>query len=272
MDYFVAIQNTNYYYWQLELLIQSFKKLNIQNQLVVAITPALGVVFPEFQTNSAKHPRLFVTKDNNRTNTIQMLIALLEQKALNQPFAYLHPDMVMLQPLEKHITIPSTFIGFDPETIHPNILNTIQTELNKIYEIKKIQPNHLQTGSVIIFNGMPIDFFYRVYQRTIELIELYGTNWGVEKAAMLLTLYENVGLFNCTPTPCTLPMTAHVVNRPIIHYKYGITPDFNKIFFKYPAQSPIITISAQTPFEAILKQTPYTATQHMQELTRTYLK
>src|SRR3990167_8898266 len=101
MDYLVCAEDTTYYHWQLELLIQSFQINNQENNLVIALASEAGATYLDFRKLLPKHKRLIgydnigKQKGYRYLNRPYGVIAALTHEYIKQPFCLIEPDMVM---------------------------------------------------------------------------------------------------------------------------------------------------------------------------------
>lgn len=278
MDYFVSIENNNYCYWQIELLIQSFKRLGIQDQLLVAIAAKDEPKYPVFTTNIIEHQRKFQHENVGRKqgylalNRPYSLVTALSSGFLKQPFALIHMDMVLTYPMQAP---PSHSVGFDHEAVESVIREKVQPYVKLLLDAKGLTEEAIQplpVGSVMTFDNIPTHFFNRVYQRTLQLMKETDTDWDVEKGAWLLSLYEHLGLFNYNTAQYSGSMKRNNLNGSFIHYKHGHLPQFNKIYFKFDPEMPI-SIYGTDPYQSILNvETPLLATLYLQDMVREHKK
>lgn len=131
MDYFVNIENTPYFHWQVDLLIESFKKHNLQDNLVIGMEIGKQEKsLPEFQQNLTNHSRKYAYE-----NSAVGMYGLLEQRLLQQPFMCLPPDCVLYKPpVIAKLTKPHVVF--------------------QVSDLKKV-------GRIIYFDNMHISFFGR---------------------------------------------------------------------------------------------------------------
>lgn len=270
MDYFVSIEDTNYFGWQTEILIQSFKRLNLQDSLVVGVAMNPSSKLPKYFRNLNEHKRKFehqnVGRDKNYLplNRLLAIIHALNQGHLKQPFALIHADMVLTAPLAEP-TIENS-VTFNTEYVDSVILKKIEPLVRPIMDIKGLsEPPPLPLGASVIFNRIPTYFFSRVYQRTVQLIgDGSDMDWDIEKAAWILSCYENLGSFAFSGSNYVSPMVHNKLDVPIVHYKHGTTPYFNKLHFMYDVA--MLSIGSQDPYAVILEQSPVACTKIIQDL------
>jgi hypothetical protein len=267
MDYLVSIEYTNYHLWQIELLIQSFKKLGIEDSLVIAI--ALNHIDQLVDCpNLINHPRKFMHFNMGREYSLpinRMLAATIaiDKSLITQPFAIIHADMILQTPIcktpDKFGILLSHDIVDDPETLA--ILNPC---LKQIREESPIIP----FGPVTVFNEIPIEFFFNAMQCLATLLPSHPKK--AETIAWLLTLHTYFGKIKYDSEAFADYMTQNTFHANFIHYKYGLSPTFNKLYFYTQGA---ITMYYENPYEAILQQEPSTlAIRYFQSVVKDYLK
>src|SRR5262252_9234448 len=166
MDYIVSAEDTPYYHWQLELLIESFKKHGLQDRLLIAVAASKTPAEPNFTKNLSKHTR-FLAHDNMgrkrgypHLNKPYAVATAVNKKEIKQPFTVIEPDMVMYWPME----VEPEAMAFQ---LKPSFnLDFVEQHAPKIREYIEMGTGRddlwFPIGSVYTFNGMPDEFFGRV--------------------------------------------------------------------------------------------------------------
>lgn len=276
LDYFVSIEHTNYFGWQIELLIESFKKLNLQDNLLIGIASSPSTRLPKYFRNLEEHKRQFQHQNIGRDrgclglNRLMAIINALDDGSLKQPFAVIHADMVLISPIPEPQLNNS--ITCNAEYIDPLISQKIDPFIKPIMEVKGLDtPPALPVGSVMVFNGIPDHFFKRVYQRAMQLLSCQPPDqpidWDVEKGAWILTFYENLGFFAFRGANYASPIAHTQVDAPLIHYKHGIVPNFHKLHFMSDGFT-MISMGVESPYDAILQQNPIACTEAVQNIVK----
>lgn len=219
MNYFVFIENTNYYLWQLDILIESLKHHNINANLVVALKDNNEQKLPIFGRNIR-----FCNKFLKHNDKFSALFFALENKILCQLFTLLEPDSILVtQPLLK----PENIVFSIDKTLYP--LDDIQDYINNILTIKKLNSLDFYTyiGDTITFNDLPLPFFKRI----VEWQNILKN----DKHALILTLLEYYGHISIlgTRTYETQLFTNDLVDFSFVRYNKGFYPFFAKDMFKY---------------------------------------
>jgi hypothetical protein len=197
MQYFVSIQNNAYCRWQAELLIESFKHHHLDQQLVVAIADNQQPDVPIYEKNLRAHERKFVYMDFGQEykafNKTRSLMFALEQNLLQKPFAILHPDMLLLNPIQ----VPQESFVYD---INPAYVNNLKPFLkNRLEYLFRESPGDwfawIPLGDTMVFNkDIPDSFFKRVHFELELLVKEFGADskLKLEKGAWLLAIYREI--------------------------------------------------------------------------------
>ena len=233
MQYFISIENSPYFHWQAELLIQSFKHLGLQDQLFIAITNSASPKGSKYCKNLLEHPHKFVhvpAVGPVCANKFLGLICLLGTGALKKPFAVLHPDMILTKALEE----PTHSLTYHSNQNADVLKLPYDERLASIFQVHE-DKIWIPLGDVMIFNeDIPDGFFATLYNVLIQLAAEHGENppWKLERAAWLFTIYD---YFKKNGSAVGLDLERSLMdetNAPVIHYTHGMPPVFSKYHFK----------------------------------------
>lgn len=252
MDYLVVIQNTPFFHWQAELLIESFKIANMQDSLVVGIVDIDEKITIDLK-NIRNHKRKFKSdnypSDFIPINQAYLTYIALKKEIIKQPFALIHADTIFLKalsPIEGNISF----------SVNPHILNDFKT-------FDKILP----LGGIYQFNAVPDVFFERVMYNTNQLINKLDKAL-VNRAAWMQTLAEYTkGKVEGVPTE--VKMWENITKEAsFIHYSKGYPPFFNKKMFS----DTIFSLSADNVFNVLMdpENNITTSTNYMQQIVKSY--
>ncbi len=195
MQYFVSIQNNAYSRWQAELLIESFKYHGLEDQLVVVIADNDQPDIPEFSKNLLAHKRKhtymnFGQKFKPFNKTRSLIWALDEGKVLQKPFVLLHPDMLLLNPIEprKESFVYDINDSYDLKFLSERVSLAMREREGEWF-------SWIPLGDTMIFNeDIPNSFFVKAHLELESLVKEFGvdTKLKLEKAAWLLTAYKEI--------------------------------------------------------------------------------
>ncbi|MCK9459729.1 MAG: hypothetical protein M0R80_08830 [Proteobacteria bacterium] len=253
MDYFVTVVPSYQHFWQVELLIESFKMLKMQDRLLVAIVGAPT----SLPTNLHNHSRKIFCSDFNESsglnyppiNKIACLRTALH--ALDSNFTLLHTDMVMVGPVPN----VKQNICFTPSPPPQKVVDMLQLPSDSIW---------VSFDGATIFNQVPTIFFDNVLEATKILIDMYGTEWPASLAAWnSITHQHNLSILGAAiESPLTQTSSALL---PFVHYKAGLPPYFSK--HAYNPEFQIIN-----PYNAFIDHNPNFCTNHVRNVILAYQK
>jgi hypothetical protein len=297
MEYFLCIDNTPYHHWQTELLLESFRHHDLQEQLLISIVPTGDEGFVDYNINLIDHPRNAFANSNigrergyDKLNTLYSLLAVLENGILEAPFAMIQPDMVLHHPIEDGA---SSFFGGDDQyhisfQVDPSL--SVDNVEEAGCEIKKhldslckkhgvsIEDVWLPIGNTIVFHMPPISLVGRVIAATeklcIEQLEKTGTIWKhTDRVAWAHTLLEYYGEMSYNASyEYEMNMLENTDMRNFVNYEHGIPPIFSKYMFRYQKPN-YVAFSAEPPLEFLAGQNMAVsaASHYVQQLAEAYV-
>ena len=258
MDYIVSIENTPYYRWQVELLIESFKLCNMEDQLLIAIASSTSSS-TLYMKNLASHDRKFVhdnygaARGHLPLNKLYAVYTALTSNLLKQPFAMIHPDMLLLNPIGD---IGDANVLMHMENLELNDVDAfIQPYWDAAAAAKGIMqgPSQLSVTGTMVFQQVPALFFLRTIEKTQNILE---SNPELKEhavvAAMRFILCEYLGLLlyrgAVVDTSLRFEYQANMV-----HYRNGLPPIFSKKHFLHSDETIPLTLTSSSPFEEMLR-------------------
>jgi len=288
MQYFVSIENSSLFYWQIELLIESFVMNGVQDDLVIAVAQNDDPKVKGYSRNLIKygvkfmHANFGTEAGHPPLNRVVALRSALSGGAIDFPFTLLHSDMIMRKPFSLGELNP----GYDmiinncdetPEQMRTEIKQAIKPGLVKMAEERGLKvedfPEIPAFSAPIIFNesfrSLSEVFFARLHSNTLDLIESKGGKFPCERAAWELTLAEAFQHCSVKSEFLAAPMMSDETEANFIHYKNGIPPVFHKRFFKFDEAS---IRTGQCPYDVILEHNPTPNTDYVHEVIKSYRK
>jgi hypothetical protein len=236
MDYIVVANKSS---WELELLIESFNVLNLQDKLLVVMPNTLK----QFYKNLSKHKRKIYVKDKDQLNKIIGIYAAYDQ--LEQNFTMLHTDMIIVQDLKESLYN----IIFHP---NPIITDVIQT-------LKLKEESYISFDGVVSFKDIPKQFFYEVIQYTHVFLKKYDQKLATAAACVYVSQkYPQLSF-------ASMVMESSLKSEnlsSIIHYKDGFIPYFSKNMHSFQFKD---------QFQAMLFYNPNLCTDYLQKVIKSYL-
>jgi hypothetical protein len=219
MNYFTSIKNNYYFSWQIELLIESFKKHNIEDQLFISLD---NNEILDNCKNLKNHKNIIVGNDyGGELNKPCRLLEAIESNLVEFPVALIHPDMVLKRPLNKFADDIICSVSIDEDD-------------DELLVIKKEVSNDdsysfLPIGNITVFNNSNTLGFLK------SLIEYYNFSSelpNIEKIALLKTLYVYYDQLSIKLEPMEVAPLHNNFESNFIHYKYGVPPAFMKHKFE----------------------------------------
>lgn len=251
MKYFVSIENINHYYWQIELLIQSFKMHGLEDDLIIAIAENDSIKSTPYVMNLSKHKNCISHANAGRENgclelnRIFSLSKAFSENILTFPFTVLHSDMVLRKPIEPYASNITTntyqvedkeideFINLD--SIKNNLIKSgVLSSLENFYYAHPIVFNHdkdtTESFKENFFNFLLLDMSNSIIE-SHEKEEKEKYRRFFEKACWKRNLLNSSG--HCKISGDTLACNiTDEIDVPFIHYNKGIPPSFNKHYYK----------------------------------------
>jgi len=278
MQYFVSIENTPYHHWQVELLIESFKMKGMENDLVIGVaknSESKGI----WSKNITNHKNKFLHENVGRDrkylplNKTFALIIAMENGLLKQPFAMIHPDMILRNPIELEDKDHNLVFDYSEDE---SLKEKIEPEIIKIKQdigLPQDSVPWIPLGDVVLFlRDIPTSFFYRAGVRMEKLLDEYGPQKWIERGAWILTMYDYLARINGLARKMETSLLHDTPEINFIHYKFGLPPVFHKKYFSYDFQGTIFSIGTDDPMDALLQQNPTSNSDFVQQVVKSYKK
>lgn len=252
MQYFVSAENTAYHHWQLELLIESFKMLDMQDSLVIGLAETKQPIYAE-PTNLRSHRNVFVHDNIGREkncpafNRAYGLYVALTKGLIKPPLALIHPDTILVKPFERsHIDVV-----FQMDMEFTVERSKSEDFVKTVREAKNIKDElWLPLGDTICFEKLPDSMMRRVLEFT-DYFTKTQPNWeDAEKTAWALTLLEYYGHLTYYGTVNIENILLDTELKKLVHYKRGLPPYFHKNMFRF---EPPTIFGMGDPYEVLLK-------------------
>ena len=275
MQYFVSIENTSYFYWQTELLLESFLMQNMQDDLIIGIAENDIPKLSKFSHNLVNHPNIFFHSNEGEKNEYKSLnrfyglLAALTDGRLKCPFTLVHSDMILVKPVEEKE---------ENLVFHPLYDDTVDSMtkpyIKEMAEIGGVTvedlPSHIPFNGPIVFQDVPIELIWRAKNRTEVLLKENGPTFPCEKVGWSLAFYEMLSsvAYGGEYMECSLIDPMSELNVNFVHYKHGIPPVFHKRHFTWDKPN----LSGINPYEVLLEHNPTPATNFVQKVIRSYNK
>lgn len=272
MDYFVSIENSGYFYWQVDLLLESFKAAKVDGPIVAIAEnntspkPAMFTKNIIAHDNKFSHANIGCERGYPPLNKPYAILLALQNKLLSSHFAVLHPDMVLVNPLKEY----EENIVFHAQPPDKDFKKHIDPYLEEIAKANNLKfedfPPHIPIGGTIIFRDVKPGFFERVISRMAQLYKEHGDKkFDVAKAAWTITIYEHLGQYSVKGLSIEKRLLDHEVEANLIHYCHGLPPLFSKRFYGFEGFQMMTD-----PYQVLLEHNPSDATDYVQKLIHNY--
>jgi hypothetical protein len=288
MQYLVSVENSNYFYWQLELLIESFLMQGLEDSLVIAMAENEDPKLKGYSKNLVKYGKKIIhtnvgkEKDFLPANRFYAIRNLFETGEIELPFTVIHSDMILKNPIDKY--------NKDANIVMNNYGNTKNYLVSKYIEDSGLKQKLIDSGSLkeesadevienfpysmpIIFNeSLDKEFLSKFLDKLIinleELVKTKTSSFPIEKTCWVYTFLESIGFYSASDSflTCEL-MHSEDLDVPFIHYKNGIPPVFNKKFFKFEHGRYF-----EGPYEALMDHNNTENTRYLQQVIKSYVK
>jgi len=285
MQYFVSAENTSYFYWQLELLIESFRMRGLEDDLVIALAENDSQKMGGFSANIVGHANKFIHPNEGRErgylplNRVGAIRYALAYKAIKFPFALIHSDMVLKSPLkESEEKYPSVVLNnFEdyPMSEESLVKSEISGEIERLAEERGVEVKDIPTvpffSPPIVFNKSFEDlsdvFFAKLQNNMLMILDRRGPSFPCEKAAWELTLTESFQHCAVSGSFLSAPLMFDGSEVNFIHYRTGIPPVFHKKFYRYEDGN---YFAGQGPYDTIMENNPSVSSDYLQKVVKSY--
>lgn len=210
MQYFVSIENTRYYQWQIELLIESFKNCN--DKLFIAVADKTNLKINH--KNIFRHKNIGELRGFPDLNSLYSTFWALENNFIAQPFTFIPAHVV----LRKEPTVNLTE--------YPQVITSGKVP----------QKTFITIGNVMIFNKVP----HGIFKETIRIAEELAVKQILENGKIdkkLINLAWSTNLGNLTKDITIIKdesLTDDMLGNTdssFIDYEHGMPPVFHKSMF-----------------------------------------
>jgi len=290
MQYFVSAENSSYFYWQLELLIESFLMQGLDKDLVIGLAQNDDQKIRGYSSNLVKYGTKFMVQNEGREsrylplNRISAIRSGLAQGVLKFPFVMIHADMILKKPLELEDEGKETGCGIiinnfeEPDPVESSfIASEMDGFVEKLAKEKDVEKEEIPR---IPFFSAPVVFtkfmeycsdvfFAKVHSYERSLLAEYGPKFPCEKTAWEMAIAEAFRHFNVKGDFMSAPLMFGGENFNFIHYKSGIPPVFHKKYFKFEGGT---YLSSSGPYEVLMDHNPNGNTNYLQQVIRSYKK
>lgn len=284
MEYFLQIENSQYYHWQTELLIESFKRLNREDDLFISISASAQNVNSKFLDNIKSHKNKEYIIDygeekgyKNINKIINLANSLINEK-VKQPLCVIEPDAILKnQPLVPEINslYPSFIFSVDPSFTIDKAKEKIG-DFFKYLELKEedFESNWIPLGGFYIINNFFPQIFYNsildaetlVVHQMLDNKEVWDETY---KLAFVLNIIKNIPYLMCRGDYQISSSIDSDVDSFFISYKHGYLPVFHKSMFTF---KPPMDLSFGDPIKSLSQLTFSPNSQYVAKVARSIVE
>ena len=262
MHYFVPAEDRALYHWQLELLLQSLKNLDISEKLFIGMISGNESSYSYQQNlNEHKHKETFgnlgAAKGFVPLNELYLLSWAISGGYIKSPICVLKAHTVIrhakYQPFP-YPEYPGIVVAPDPFFTFENAKKAVPDFWKATgHKEDEVQKNWTPFGNVFYLNNIGVEFINQTIKYA-ELLILQQIRNGKEiwdqtiRLAWAVNISEAMGKAYVEANYNVVsPM---VDNRltPIIDYEHGMPPTFNKELYSFP---PPLFLSLGDPIEKV---------------------
>jgi len=253
VKFITIVENVPFYQWQIELLIQSFKTYNLQDDLYVFL---IGENNKMFFKNIDQFENLYYIKENSKRFGFNYFdfyesIIYFKQNNPDEDFCIIDPDCILNKNDFSFFNDKNIF--YQAEIIKKDYIDKALVGLI----LKTVQ----QICSVFYFSkDISIDFFKKSLYATEEfIIEILKTNeidvvasdYNIFKYGLLLVAILDEKTISASFDSVIFPQNNHS-DAIFLSYKHSIMPFFKKNDFKFDRNN-IIIMHPESPFENLME-------------------
>jgi len=285
MKYLVSVENTSYFYWQLELLIESFLMHGLQDDLIICFAENESPKIGGYSKNLIKYGKKIIHENIGReknflpANRFYAIRNMVSTGGLEPPFTIIHSDMILKNPIDKYnqeydVIINNYGVNKNSETIDYIEQTGLKQKLLEREGIEEDYINSFPFSMPMIFNeSINKEFLNNFFEKLIinleELIKTKPSSFPIEKTCWTYTFLESLGFYTASGAFLTTELIHEEdLDAPFIHYKRGIPPIFNKKSFKFEDATRYQT----GPYECFLENSNTPNSNYVCNVIKSYLR
>ena len=275
MHYLVSFENQPEYQWQIELLLESFKKHNLSHDLLLSVVKSDLPSNPLFCRNLSNHEKT-IGFDNigklrgyDKLNKYYNLMWTQMAGVINQPVMLIDTDVVLKNPVQYIFDLFPQFIfspdlDFNFDLVASSVGNFWEwLDKDKEFFVK----NWIPLGSASIFSYIPFHVFFQIIERieflaVKQLLEKKPIWEHTDKLGLISVMLDNLNNINCKGEYSLVsPVFGSDAN--FVSYEKGIPPTFHKFMFKFSDE---MFISFGDPIDILSKTFPSPNASYLAEI------
>lgn len=281
MKYFVSATLSPQVQWQLELMIESFKSLGIEDKLFIYLAvDGTPNYLDNYSKNIKSHKNLIKHINYGRKkgfeplNVVFSIVSALNDGIIQDEFVLLPTDCIIYKEIEEVEELENiSFCKFQTDPLFtPELINKEVDLKNFDLNVSDIPSDFWPyASSVFHFKNFSIDFFNELGRISEEYVfnqiknKLQPWNKTIQ-IALNIQLRKYIGKYSSLQTnEMTCNLSSNQVNN-FIHYETGYYPIFNKNMFLFNP------ISFGNPIEILAYNAPTLAFSYTSGIAQKYLK
>jgi hypothetical protein len=262
MKYFVSVDKCAFHDWQLELLLESFNTLSLENDLCLATTTNSSNRYP-FVSNIKNHKIIYQYEDVGKLkgfrpiNELFQLTTFIKDNIISMPLVVLRPHMVIKQKIEQVIKNDKSrafIFGSDPYfTFTKAVENCGEFWECCDNDENYYRNNWFRLGSVFVLTGMP-DWIVNKVIKVAESLLIHQISkslipWSETcRLAWIITMNDLKNNIEIIHDETLSSIMNEGKNTVFVDYEHGLPPDFNRLMYKF---EPPLGLSLGDPIEAL---------------------
>jgi hypothetical protein len=233
MNYFVSIGDCYLHQWQIDILIKSFKKLNLLKDLHISLSTNKKFNKPKIEAQNVYFfEDLGKEKDYLKYNKWYTLFNLINNNKIKLPIAVLEPHFLLTNKFSDSIVNSTSNVIYQIDKKF--IYNDVYFH-KEVFGFKKnkLTDYWLELGDIIIFNNLNANFFLNILNN-INKLSLYLEDYkNLDKLSVLASILNNKKSLKIEPrNDIESNLYQNNLNY-FINYKYGFKNIFQKNYYKY---------------------------------------
>lgn len=279
MKYFTSAENNPYFWWQLELLVESFKMQGIEDQLIIALADTEHSVAlpPNMRDVKVFGHKNYGAETGYKPINKPMSVWYARQGGIlgeDEPFLVLDPDMLLAKPLNEDKLDFS--IPLSSQYQHIMEFDHMEEQgcptLRNLEKMDKVDKWSCTGNTYLVGKGVPTEIFNRIADWCMKLVyeekqeDKYW--WCSEMVAWNLAFIE-ADLEIKTRHDLDVLAFYDLDNHHIIHYHNGV-PGFLKHDYKDIPDG----VLSFDPYMTMLTINPKQSSsiRYLQDVVRSYLE
>lgn len=282
MEFIVPAELNPQNQWQIELMIEGFKVLGLQDKLVVCLaTDDPKSFIPEMTKNLSAHRNVMLIRNHGAARGFEPLNRLYGVRAaildgrVGETFFVLEPDMVPCRVPTVDTSVACCTYQFDPNFFLEVINVNTPTKRHFGFEPGEVgNDSWACAGPLMCFHGFPVEFFEEVIKESESYVyrQFYDTGSAWDRSVQSATnmvMHRHLGRFTARALydmECNL-MSDRLAT--FIHYETGFPPLFTKSMFPYSSPQ---RFSLGNPFKTLSQYAPTQPFQYLSQIATQYLR